>query len=202
MSAQFIELPHTELTKLLGEESTDGDTLHHKVMDLIQGGEAKIHETCILVCSEGQTASLNSFLEDIYPSEYEPPGFGIPVDWELPNPANIIRAITTFEVRNTGITFEFSPVVLRNGEFVKVRLLSELDRRLRLDTWFEHRDRWGDASTTMPVYGRLRVNSEITLRADRFGLAAVLTPRQEKPAPAISKRLLVFLHAKVLEPSS
>ncbi len=76
VQAEFIELSHETLTELLflSEPANPSSTdLRKKVQELVRKKEAKIIETQIVTCRDGEKATTESIQEKIYPTEYEPP---------------------------------------------------------------------------------------------------------------------------------
>jgi len=197
VSIQYIEVPHAFLMELLGGEETSGSAVHAKTMALSKTGEAKILETSMVVCRSGQRALAEAILEEIYPTEYEPPGFEPPNGFRWIDP--LTRSYTAFETKNTGMILEIQPTMGQNPKIIELRLLPEFIQRLRLDTWLEHKDEWGDASLRIPVFEKWSANTALTLQAGKFELASVITPTEQPPAPAPSRRILLFVRADVIE---
>ena len=202
VSLQFIEVPHATLTDMLAGPAKTGQALHDKAVALSQEDGAKLLETCMVICRSGQKATLETIREEIYPTEYAPP--------ELPcgNPSNIrlasdppmnpaFRTPTAFDTRNTGVTFEVEASSNSNG-LIDLRLSPEIVTRLRLETWMEHTDQWGDASMRMPIFETLRLHTFINVRSGKFELVSALTPKANAPVPAVSRKILVFARADIL----
>ena len=197
VSVQYIEMAHPVMTEMLGGEETGGAALHAKAIALLKTGEAKILETCMVVARSGQKSTVESIREEIYPTEYETLGFGIPSSWSNFDPPN--RAIAAFDTKNTGITLEIEPSIGSEGVIVDLRFLPEIVRRLRLDTFVEHKDEWGDASMRMPVFEKWNSNTSLTLLPGNFELASVINPKGQAPPPAVSRRILLFVRADIIE---
>jgi hypothetical protein len=202
VSVQYVELPHTLVTDLLASAETDGARLHDKAFALTKEGEAKILETCLIVCRSGEKATAESIREEIYPTEVTPPGLpcgdlgGLsPGD---PSPMRQ-RTYTAFDTRDTGTTLEVEATVLPNGRSVRLRLAPEMVSRNRLETIAEYRDKRGDASIRMPIYETWRTNTSLTVRSGRFSLLSVIHPKPRQPAPFQDSRILLFVRADVLD---
>ena len=201
ISLQFIEVPHATLTDMLASPAKSGQALHDKAVALSLEGGAKLLETCMVICRSGQRASLVTIREEIYPTEYQPPT--LPCDLtpgrlasDPPmNPA--FRTPTAFDTRNTGVTFEVEATTAADGT-INLRLSPEIVTRLRLETWMEHTDQWGDASIRMPIYEAMRFNTTISVRSGKFELVSALTPKANAPVPAVSRKILVFVRADIL----
>ncbi|MEO5715228.1 MAG: hypothetical protein ABIT37_17245 [Luteolibacter sp.] len=199
---QFIEVPHATLTEMLAGHETSGQALHDKAIALAKDGRAKLMETCMVVCRSGQKATLESIREEIYPTEYAPPelpcGNLSNVRLASDPPANpLFRSPTAFDTRNTGVTFEVESTLSANGA-IDLRLSPEIVTPLRLETWMEHVDQWGDGSIRMPIYESWRVNTSISVESGKFELVSALTPKANAPVPAVSRKILVFVRADIL----
>ena len=198
VSVQYIEVPHPVLTELLAGKEKGGPALHAKAIALAKEGKAKILETCMVVCRSGRKATVESFSEVTYPTDWEfmrndrvgsvqpiqsPPSLR-PVDFN------------GFETRKAGVTFEIEPTLGENEHLIDLRYVPEVVSLLRVDTWMEHTDQWGDASLRMPVFETWRVNDSVILMAGQFEMVSVITPKSA--APAVSRKLLVFVRADVI----
>ena len=201
VSLQFIEVPHATLTDMLAGPAKSGFALHDKAVALSQEGGAKLLETCMVTCRSGQKATLETIREEIYPTEYAPPG--LPCDLSTGsrpsdppmNPA--LGTPTAFDTRNTGVTFEVEATSTAEG-IINLRLSPEIVTRLRLETSMEHTDQWGDASMRMPIYETLRFNTSISVRSGKFELVSALTSKTSTQVPAVSRKILVFVRADIL----
>lgn len=203
VSLQFIGLPHSILTEMLTGHEKSGQAFHDKAVALSNEGQAQLLETCMVVARSGRKASLESIREEIYPTEYQPPrlpcdlsGDRLASDPPM-NPS--FRSPTAFETRNTGVTFEVQPTWNSDGT-IDLRLSAEIGTRLRLETWMEHVDQWGDGSIRMPIYETWRFNTAINVESGKFELVTALTPKATAPAPAVSRKILVFVRTDILAP--
>lgn len=79
-----------------------------------------------------------------------------------------------------------------------LQLTPQIVTRLRLETWMEHFDPWGDGSIRMPIYETWRFNTAISVAPGKFELVSALTPKSNAPAPAVSHKILVFVRADLL----
>lgn len=201
VSLQFVEVPHATLTEMLAGTNKSGQALHDKAFALSKAGQAKLLETCMVVCRSGEKATIESIREEIFPTEYQPPRLpcdlsrgGLASDPPV-NPA--FRSPTAFETRNTGVTFEVE-ATLNSGGMIDLQLIPEIVARLRLETWMEHVDQWGDGSIRMPIYENWRFNTSISVESGKFELVSALSPKQNAPVPAVSRKILVFVRADLM----
>ena len=206
---QYIEVPHATLSGWLNGGKRPGHELHAEALKLAKGGGAKVLETNMVICRSGQRATVESIREEIYPTEYEPPelpgtfGSTPPTShplWLSPDRFSQLRpnTATAFETRNTGVTLEVEPTIGIEHSIIDLRLAPEIVTPLRLDTWMEHVDQWGDASTRMPAYETWRTNTSLMLVSGKFELASVITPNPNAPVPAVPRRILLFVRADVV----
>lgn len=195
---QFIEVSHSTLTEILDTNDKSGQTLHDKAFALTKNGQAKLVETCMLICRSGEKATLETIREEIYPTEYEPPTFacgGSNTPLYATNPK--LREPTAFDTRNTGVTFNVEALLNSNGA-IELRLNPEMVTRLRLENWMEHQDQWGDGSMRMPIFETIRFSTSICVEPGKLALVSVLTPKASAPIPAVSRKILAFVRADVL----
>ena len=202
VSLQFIEVSHPMLTELLAE--TGGNALHAKAVSLTKEGKAKILDSCVVTGRSGQKLTLESIREEIYPTEYGPVelpcSIGNSPGIVLPDPPTnpMYRSPTAFETRNTGVTFEVEATIEEDGETIGLNLTPQWVTPVRLETWDEHRDQWGDSSVRMPIYETLRVNAGVTVIPGMFELVSVITPKPVAPVPGVSRKVLVFVRAEII----
>ncbi len=196
VSMQFIAMPHRAMTELLAGGET-GSKLWEEVFALTKDGRARILETGMIACRSGEKALIESVREEIFPIEIEAP---VMCGKQFPdfNYSPKQRPITAFEIRNVGTLLEVEARDLEGGGFVELRWVPELVTRLRLETMIEYSDKHGDASIRMPIFETWRTNTFLTLRAGRFRLVSVFSPKQQVPAPFLDSRVLLFVRADVL----
>ena len=203
VSLRLVEMSQPVMSELLGDGELRGDQLHAKAGALVKQGKAKILETCVLLCRSGNKATTESIREEIFPTEY--PG---KLQWNVPptpeqlaaepviNP--MLRNIMAFETRNAGVTFEVEPTVNWDERIIDLRLVPEFVTRVRLDTWMEHKDPWGDGSIRMPVYETWRVHTSVSAEPGKFELVSVISPKPKDPVPAVLRKILVFVRADIV----
>jgi hypothetical protein len=204
VSLQWIEVPHPLLTELTSGEKLSSSAIHDAVMAHVKEGKAKIVETGIVVSRSGMRSMIDSLREEIFPTEYQPYSLGLnvpplPEDLALMKPMNPAdRSMMDRKTRNTGLTIEVEPTLSESGGIIELRLEAEVISPGRLVTWMEHKDQWGDASIKMPVYERRSIKTVFSLTNGKFELASVISPKPTQPAPAVLKKILLFVRADVI----
>jgi hypothetical protein len=195
VSVQWIEVPHSLLTELTSGEKKSGSEIHQAVLASVKEGKAKILETGIVMGRSGMRSSIESIREEIYPTEYNPPGSDAP-----PSPPVVprTRGITSFEPRNVGVMIEVEPTLGSDDSIIDLRFNAEIVAPGRLVTWMEHKDRWGDASVRMPFYEKWTVTTALILANGKFDLASVISPKATQPAPFVLSKILIFVRADVM----
>ena len=209
VTTQYIEVTQPALTELLNIPSKSGPPLHANALELCKSGKGKILETTMVVCRSGKRATIESFREFIYPTEYEPPE----LVWDPPltperrkamgldeNPVNnpSARFIGAYETRNVGETIEIEPTLAPSGRIIDLRFIPEIVALIGLNTWTHLKDDWGDASRRMPIFDTWRTNTSVTLTDGQFELASVITPKPIDPPPAALRKILVFVRADII----
>lgn len=197
---QFIEVAHPVLTEFLAGPDTAGPLLHDKALALAKGGTAKLLETCVVMTRSNQKATVESIREVIYPAEYEHCVFPNQLPTPPPPRKPLVRPdiYCAWETRNVGTTLQIEPSLAENGRIIDLRFVPEIVQLIRLDTWMEHVDQWGDASVRMPIFGTWRLNTSVSLLAGQFEMVGVITPKPSTPGPAATRKLLVFVRADIL----
>jgi hypothetical protein len=201
---QFIDVPHPVLTQMLAEKDSGGARVHSKALALANEGKAKVLETCMVLGRSGEKFTLESIREEIYPTEYSPPGLpgtfsSTPKSDSSDPPTNpMFRAPTAFETRNTGVTVDVEPTLAADGGVIDLRITSEVVTPLRLETLMEHKDQWGDGSIRMPVFETWRASTSVSVVSGKFELVSVISPRPKNPVPAVLHKILVFVRADIV----
>jgi hypothetical protein len=198
---QLIEVPHPVLTELLAGPNTSGPALHDQALALAKDGTVKLLETSVVTCHHGQKASVESIRELIYPTEYEPSVL-ISELGQTPPPPEKPRlrpdSVTAWETRNVGTTLEIEPSLPADTNLIDLRFVPEIVQLVRMNTFMEYVDEWGDASVRMPVLETSRLNTSVSLMPGQFEMVGAITPKPNTPGPAVTRKLLVFVRADIL----
>lgn len=206
--AEFVDLPHEELTKLLLAPRKGGnDTeLRKEVQKLVEAGKATVVETMLGTCRSGQKATTESIEEIIYPTEYEPSVTGegtfttakgetkslAPIKATGPTP-------TAFETRNTGSTLEIEPTLSEDGKMIDLRMVPELVYHIGDKVISEWKGEQGDASIKMPLFYSMRVNTSVVMMNGQTLLVAALSPKNAEGQVDPKRKVMVFIRCDVLE---
>ncbi len=197
VSLQFFEMSQPALTEMLAAHQKSGLNFHDETLALTKSGNAKLLETCMVVCRNTEKVSLETIREEIYPTEYAPPR--LPCDLStghrMPHepPANpLCRTPTAFDTRNTGVTWEVWATAAADG-MISLALNPEIVSRLRLETHMEHTDQWGDGSIRMPIFEAWKIQSSISVKPGKFELVSALTPKANPQIPGVTRKILVFV---------
>jgi hypothetical protein len=197
---QLIEVPHPVLTELLAAPDTSGPALHDQALALAKEGTAQLLETSVVTCHHGQKASVESIREQIYPTEYAPSVL-ISELGQTPPPPKKPRlrpdSFTAWETRNVGTTLEIEPTLAADGHLIDLRFVPEIIQLVRMDTFKQYVDEWGDASIRMPVFETSRLNTSVSLMPGQFEMVGAITPKPNTPGPAVTRKLLVFVRADI-----
>lgn len=204
---QLIAVPYPSLTDLLNEDPRSDVTLHRKVMAMTQTGKAVILETGMVSGARGEKVTVESIREEIYPTEYDPPGLngqGLPKGGAMLRKYEDMywpRAInaTAFETRNTGFTIE-TEAAIASEDRISLRIVPEIVRRIDYVSWFEMEDAWGTIDTKFPIYETWRGNQAVMLKSGVPSLLFSISPKRQVFPPFEDSRILVFVRADILQP--
>jgi hypothetical protein len=208
VQAEFIEVPHEALTKLLLEprKGADDTEMRKQVQKMVDEQKATVVETMMCTGRSGERSLAESIKEFIYPTEYEPA--------EIPNEIHTTAdgdkvksdgkeyatgpTPTSFETRNLGSTFEIEPTISSDGKIIDLRFAPDIVHHVGNETWAEWKGKHGDASVRMPSMNSTRVTTAVTLIAGQPLLVAALSPKGEDGFPDFKRKLLIFVRADVL----
>jgi len=209
VQAEFIEMPHATLTRLLLEPRVNGSddiALRKELAGLVEKGEARMLETMLCTARSGQKATTEGIREYIYPTEYEPA--------EIPNTIRIKESgeqlasdgtlvatgptPTAFETRNLGSMFEIEPTLSDDHRLVDLRFVPEIVYHVENETWSEWVDERGDASIRMPVFYVLRINTSVTLVPGQALMIGAISPKNDEGKPDMDRKVMIFVRADVL----
>ena len=207
--AEFVDLPHEDLTKLLTDRriSANDTELRKKVQELVLTGAAFIVETMICTAPSGNRATTESIQEFIYPTEYEPAHIpasthvtaaGITVKSEDPDNSTGPTP-TAFDTRNIGSTLEIEPTMSSDHKVIQLRMVPEIVYHLSDKVWSEWFGNQGDASMKMPLFYSMRVTTSVTMMSGQTLLVAALSPKGPDGMPDSTRKVMVFVRCDVLE---
>ena len=203
----FIEVPLSELTKLLAEPRKSGNDndLRKAVGDLVAAGTAKHYDTQFVVCRSGETATAEGILESIYPTEYEPftattgdKTSEAPEDTSTPSSILIPPTPTAFETRNTGGTLEVQATIGTNDHIIDLRFAPEIVDRVENEGWGEWKGPDGEVPIEMPSFFSSRANTGLSMVDGQYSLAATTSMLGEDQKPDHQRKLLFFVRADIL----
>ena len=207
--AEFIEVPHEELTRLLlAPRTSSNDTeLRKEVAKLVREGKATVVETMLCTGRSGERSLVESIEEYIYPTEYEPAGMPSQIhttgDGEKIESDSRDLATgptpTSFETRNLGSTLEIEPMIGANNMLIDLRIAPEIVYHVGNETWAEWKDQYGDASIKMPTMYSMRTSTSVTLVDGQILLAAALSPKGENGFPDFTRKVMVFVRCDILK---
>jgi len=200
VTVRLIEVEPADLTRLMDRHPGSSAELFSATLDLVSNGKAKSIDTVSLTVSASQKGTAESILERIYPTEYDPPSFGLPPQPEPALPLDITPLVVpaAWNTRTMGSSFEFEPSFDRGAGRIGIRFVPEWVDESEPTIWGERAFRWGKFVNRMPTFTTLRTNCTISVVPGKPALAAVLTPQPEPKPPALPRKLLLFVRADVV----
>lgn len=205
---EFVELDQSTYLQLMQQprDSADATELRKRVVELVKRDEAAVLETMILISRSGERATVESVLEWIYPTEYEPPGFQPPrlTPEQLANLqrsafAGLLNAPTSFETRNVGSTFEISTTIGVSNDVVDVLLRPEMVRFDGFNIHLERKDHEGNLyQDKHPTFAKRSFASAVTCRSGQYVLLNTLPAFATGDEGVGERKLMVFLKCDVL----
>lgn len=205
VQVEHIDLPHKELTRLLMQDKSttaDATALRMAVQKLADEDIAKVIDTQIVVGKSGQKSTVDSHLEFIYPTEYNPPGS----DHNLVDSAAMIPSFphnpatpVAFETRNLGSSLESEPTLGPDEKLIALRFISEIDSYSGNTVWSENKDAKGNfIKVAMPNFYVMRTNTGIDCIVGQYVLAAVVSPKNADGQLDPERKVMVFVKCDIL----
>ncbi len=205
---EFVEMPHEELTKLIEpvRHGADDAEMRADAKKLVKEKKARILETTVITTTAGQRAKVESVLEKIYPTQYDSPRIS---DDDAGSDSNkgskkARRAAVTppnptaFDVRNLGTTMEVEPNVDADGVTVNLNIAPEIVYHAGDDVYAEWNTPDAKSDVTQPRFCVMKCQTNITIIAGKYHMAAVLTPKGEGGEPDTDRKVAMFIRADIL----
>ncbi len=214
VTTEFFEMSNDILTELLSihkPESSDATNLRTNVLNLTENKTTKMLETQVLTARSGQKSTLDSALESIFPTEYEP--FLVPENVTVedggeavtPSSAKALAALVTpatptaFETRNVGSSLVIEPTLSPDNRLIDLRFEPNLVWHEGTTKWHERTDPLGNISTIeMPDFYSMSVHTALVLIDGQYTLAAVLSPKNAEGKTDLTRKVMLFVKADVL----
>ena len=196
---EWIELDHRMANKLIRKH---GDQLSAKPLrkalgKLIDAKQAKLVQTAYLNTEQKQRAKTRSIDEHIAPTEYDPPELPMEITQNTRKEDIVITPAfpTAYDVRDVGTKVELEPDISDDGKKVTLNIAQEIVNLLR------DRDVRGNAKKVpeplavikLPAYYVTKLQGKLTLNANDFTLAAMLTPPGKT-----GKRILLIVRNQII----
>lgn len=204
MHTMTVEVSEKDYRKMMRRK--DKLTDYKYAMGLVKADKAKIGDVNIIICQPGEIARVESIREEIYPTEYKPPGSEMFPKKEgegavvvFPYISPIFSLLSAFETRNTGITIEIEPILGEDGKTINMKFNPETTQRLRMNTFTKKQTVHGTEEMKMPTFGTLRTDIRLTLSSGKFVLATATTPKTKDGKKDKERRVLTFVMGEVVE---
>ena len=190
-----------ELNKESFVEWSRGETSYKSMLGIVKKGEAKVLDTNIAIGRFGERVTIESVREEIYPTEYEPPG-RFPVEGVLEViPAKPVRQTVdiAYETRNVGMNLELESIFTEDGESIDLRISSEFVDSVGYTKWIEYKDEWGQSDVKRPIYLSHRLDTTLITRDGKFSLVGVFTGKDKKGELDPNRKLVMFVMSEIVK---
>ena len=208
---EWIEIDHADLTELIeddaamrnhGHLSTNAGPMREALQEMIEKRKATLLDTSILNARSGQRAKVESILEYIYPTEYDPPGMLVTGEEETTSVAksfSYLPQATAFEVRNLGTTVEVDPVLGADSRTIDLNLAPEIVYLADTTNYGTHVEGKSEVEITMPSFYTIKTTTQVTLMdGEPFFLGAHGPFNEKEGRVDQERRVLIFVKADLL----
>lgn len=201
---QMVRMEEARTLELIPDlQSADrqtNDAAWARLQGMIKRKEATLVAWPFVRTSDGSRAVCETIVEERYPTEFDPPqepqtfipGPG-PAKPGPVDDATVLDLPIAYEIRNTGVTLEVRPIVLRGGGQVGLRLtVSRIELLEFADCGFALTSHNTLVTALQPLFGNWKCDCDLKLESGQRRLIAV--HKLAKPANAIE---LHFVRAVV-----
>ena len=184
ITVEYFQLDHTEANSHvrdhLSSGSADATALHETLSTLADQDKAQRIGSTYLVTRSGQRAKVESIVEHIYPTKFDPPEISSKLTGPFDNRVDLKTNLTPtgFETRNAGFTIEVDPILGADGVTVDLNIATGVVEYMGDDDWGQKESR-----VSQPVFNSMR-NSIATTSLDGDWTFI----GQHRPARPISSR--------------
>ena len=202
---EYFQLDHGEANRHvrthMSTRHSDATVLHDALARLVDVQKAKRIGGAYLVTHSGQRAKIESIVEHIYPTEFDPPEITQELKGPFSNEVDLTTHLTptAFETRNTGWTLEVDPVLRADGETVDLNIATENVEHVGEKDWGQQESRM-----SQPVFNSMRNSTAIATHSGNWALIGM-----HKPSPTINalkastandmdERIIVLVRSDVL----
>lgn len=208
ITVEYYQLDHRAANQHIREHrstgQSDASSLHDTLSNLVDAKNARRIASGYLVTRSGQRAKIESIVQHIYPTEFDPPevvpDLAGPVHADVRLMTNLTP--TAFETRNTGLTIEVDPVIGNDGAFIDLNIATELVEHIGDRILGQN-----EARMTQPVFNTANDMTAITLKSGSWAFVGT-----HGPAPTMSElnstgtdtgnrdeRIIVLVRANLVE---
>ena len=208
ITVEYYQLDHRAANQHIREHRStgqpDASSLHDTLSNLVDAKNARRIASGYLVTRSGQRAKIESIVQHIYPTEFDPPevvpDLAGPVHADVRLMTNLTP--TAFETRNTGLTIEVDPVIGNDGAFIDLNIATELVEHIGDRILGQN-----EARMTQPVFNTANDMTAITLKSGSWAFVGT-----HGPAPTMSElnstgtdtgnrdeRIIVLVRANLVE---
>lgn len=213
VQTEWIEVPRDVLAKLLLQRSAtsaDATSLRKQIQGMVGAGTAKVLELQVLTSRSGESATLESCREVIYPTDPEPPSNPGPGPLPTPPPRKpdnfqaVVGLIVppvpaTFATRNVGSTLEVRATASDSSQFIDLSFSPSLTWHPGRTVWHERKNLAGHLiKIERPGFYRLQPQTALTLKSGTYTLAAIVTPHGQNGRADFDRKVMLFVKATIL----
>lgn len=174
---------------------------HAIVLSKLNENKATRYNTEVITTKTETTASLETYQDYIYLSEYDSHGVFFQngkISSFLSNPAILNRPHPYIYWKSVHLGTQLEVTPSRISNLIKLQLSARDDALQRMVTYTSCRDYRGRADLTKPVFSAQSTNLTAEFVPDQPLLIASFTPRTDSGSPDSSRTILLFVTATVI----
>lgn len=205
-----MELPHDKIAALLfmrNEPAADATELRKRVQALVEEGTASMLDTQLITSYSSVRVRTESHVQMYYPDHFSWPT--LPKDIRIPNKDDGSTLVPgrvgwsplpdQFARNEWGSILEVEPNLSKRGSRIDLRVTSSLTWHTGNTLWWERpNDMGGIDKVEMPETYKILMDTHFSLKDGTYLLAAVVTPKDGKGRPDLTRKVMIFVKANAL----
>ncbi|MBK1834459.1 hypothetical protein [Roseibacillus ishigakijimensis] len=184
---EIFSLPLADAARLQRKNLPDPE-FYQTLVKMVEAEECTQEQLIMLRARSKETATVESVLEEIYPTQYE-------LTTTSDNTSIMPAIATAFETRHTGASIEIQPA-LKNSNTIELRMASDF-------VFMVENSQWGSNShkVEMPTFESQRFTTGITTKDSQSTFVGTLNrpPNSEIDPEGAKKVWLAFVTLNLLE---
>ncbi|MEO0414252.1 MAG: hypothetical protein AAF226_04770 [Verrucomicrobiota bacterium] len=186
-----------------GLVSSNDVALREELFELIKKDEAQMLDMANVVVRSGEQSKVESNLEFIYPTEYDPPRAAATDEEDEGGTADSVEVTnpqaTAFDTRNIGTMLDLNPILGQDGFTIDLNLAPELTYHNGFEVYGKHVNGGNETEVKMPRIFNVRVTTQVTCVGGQPLMIGMVSPYNVTLGEIdASRKVFIFIKADII----